>query len=93
MKQRKYKNVHELLDDIEKNMSTPSELRWIKNLKRKTRIEEKKLEKMSRKEVMEKFKDDLIKLDNSIYDLQQFLWICKTQNKCLKKTKGKLISF
>ena len=82
MKQRKYKNVHELLDDIEKNMSTPSELRWIKNLKRKTRIEEKKLEKMSRKEVMEKFKDDLIKLDNSIHKDMLFI------EKCRKKLNG-----
>ena len=88
MKQRKYKNVHELLDDIEKNMSTASELRWIKNLKHKTRIEEKKLEKMSRKEVMGKFKDDLIKLDNSIYDLQRFLGSAKHKINVSKKRKA-----
>ena len=88
MKQRKYKNVHELLDDLEKDMSTPSELRWIKNLKRKTRIEEKKLEKMSRKEVMEKFKDGLIRLDNSIYDLKRFIRSAKHKINVSKKRKA-----
>ena len=73
MKQRKYKNIHELLDDLEKDMSTPGELRWIKDLKRKTKLEEKKLSKMSRKEVIEELKDSLIRLDNILYEDKIFL--------------------
>lgn len=84
MKQRK--NIYEVLDEIERGCKTPVDLRWIKKLKAKTKKEEKVLNKMTKKQLIEKLKGDLIKLDNSLYE--DLIFIDKLKQKINARRKA-----
>lgn len=73
MKKNDHKTIYNLLDELQKNCKTKTELNWIKKLKEKTIQEKRKLKTLSRKAVFEKFKEDLIKLDNIIFDNKLFM--------------------
>lgn len=85
MKQRK--NIYEVLDEIERGCKTPVDLRWIKKLKAKTEQEEKVLNKMTKKQIVEKLKNDFIKLDNVL--VKDFAYIERIKQKMNARRKRK----
>lgn len=84
MKQRK--NIYELLEKLEKDCKIPADIRWIKRLKAKTKKEERTLNKMTKKQLIEKLKGDLIKLDNSLYE--DLIFIDKLKQKINARRKA-----
>ncbi len=65
MKQEKNKLISKLISSFEKDCKSNDDLQWLKEVKKNIKEVDNELDKLSKKELIEKFKDDLIQLNNS----------------------------
>ena len=88
MKSNKNRNVLNLLKEIEEDLQGTGNLPWIKRLKEKVEKKLKQFKRLTKKEALGQFKDDLIKLDKSIHEDEVFIDKLRTKINGTRKRKA-----
>lgn len=88
MKRGKSKNVLGLLNEIEADLRSSSDILWIKRLKEKVKQKLRHLKKLTKKEALDELRDNLVKLDKSVHEDEVFINKLRTKINGTRKRKA-----